>query len=235
MITLPTTKSPPAQLSPNLTLLFGQSKIGKTSMIAQLEDCLLIDTEKGAGFVEAMRVEVGSLAELKEVSIALEKAKSEGKMYKHIAIDTIDNIADWCDERVLYNYNHPKNAAPPKMKANALADIPYGGGYAASREMVMNIVLSFREFTNRLIIVGHRKQTIIGESKVEFASSSLDLTGKLKNHLCANADAIGYVHRDKEGNLLVSFKPSDELEAGSRCAHLKGKIFPFEWKNIFID
>jgi len=85
------------------------------------------------------------------------------------------------------------------------------------------------------LVMRHRKKTIIGESKVEFSSSSLDLTGKLRNLICADSDAIGYVFRDKQNDLRISFQTSDELEVGSRCEHLRGKILDFEWQHIYPD
>ena len=63
---------------------------------------------------------------------------------------------------------------------------------------------------------------------------SLDISGKLKNMIMAHADAIGYMFRDDEDQLMVSFKGGQALEAGSRCKHLKGKVMPFDWKKIYI-
>jgi hypothetical protein len=100
---------------------------------------------------------------------------------------------------------------------------------------VMKMVAAFKNVFPRLIIIGHRKKTIIGETSVEFSSSSLDLTGKLKNLICGDSDAIGYVFRDSDNRLKVSFQGSDELEVGSRSEHLRGKVVEFEWNNIYVD
>ena len=32
----------------------------------------------------------------------------------------------------------------------------------------------------------------------------------------------------------VDYKAKKAVEAGSRCNHLKGKIFPFDWNKIYI-
>ena len=55
---------------------------------------------------------------------------------------------------------------------------------------------------------------------------------KLKNMIMSDCDAIGYVHREEE-ELMVSFKSNEAVEAGSRCEHLKGQIFKFEWNQIY--
>ena len=50
----------------------------------------------------------------------------------------------------------------------------------------------------------------------------------------AQCDAIGYIFRDEDEVLCVSFKSKQSIEAGSRCNHLKGKVFPFDWNKIYI-
>ena len=51
----------------------------------------------------------------------------------------------------------------------------------------------------------------------------------------SSCDAIGYVYRNDKEDLMVSFKANEAIEAGSRCAHLKGKEVKFEWKNIYKE
>ena len=72
------------------------------------------------------------------------------------------------------------------------------------------------------------------DSKAIVEPESLDLTGKLKNMLMADCDAIGYVYRDDEkGKLMISFKANEALEAGSRSPHLRGKDIELKWKSIY--
>ena len=61
---------------------------------------------------------------------------------------------------------------------------------------------------------------------------SLDISGKLKNMIMANADAVGYMFRE-EDDLKVSFQSGKALEAGSRSPHLKGKDVKLTWNNIY--
>lgn len=121
------------------------------------------------------------------------------------------------------------------QKINDVSEIPYGAGFALVRNKVMRVIAALKASFPKLILVGHRKKTIIGENKVEFSSSSLDLTGKLRNLICADSDAIGYVFRDKQNDLKISFQTSDELEVGSRCDHLRGKVLNFQWDLIYPD
>lgn len=216
--------------NPSLLILFGQSKVGKTTMIAKLPNCLIIDTERGTSYVDAMKVNANSIIEFLEVRKAIKEAEHK---YDYIAIDTIDNVIMWVE----------KNVCAAAGVAN-LADIPFGGGYSQVREQMMSIISSFKLLAKHVILVAHRKKTMT-EENTEFAVSSLDISGKLKNVMTADSDAIGYVFRSvtegetadapKKEELMVSFKTSDVIEAGARPEHLRGKIMPFEWKYIFVD
>ena len=47
-------------INPSSLLLYGAPKVGKTSMLSFLDDCLIIDTEKGARMIEGYIQEVNS-------------------------------------------------------------------------------------------------------------------------------------------------------------------------------
>jgi hypothetical protein len=51
-------------------------------------------------------------------------------------------------------------------------------------------------------------------------SANIDLTGKIKSLICANADAIGYMFR-KGNQVFLSFKTNEETTCGARPEHLR--------------
>jgi hypothetical protein len=223
---LPTQPSGPLRRDPKVLIIFGQTKVGKTTMLSKLpaSKYLVIDTEKGSDFLTVNRHQVNNLSELKQVMDEL-TANISKYPYEYIVIDTIDNVIEWFEKWVLM-----------KEGKDTLSEIPYGGGYSQIRERVMGVVGAFKDLDKKLILVGHRKKTSIeNDAKDEFSISTLDISGKLKNFLCADADAIGYVYRDEESKLVITFKPTDFLEAGARPEHLRGMTFPFEWENIYVD
>ena len=85
-----------------------------------------------------------------------------------------------------------------------------------------------------MILVGHLKDKLLDKKGKEVSVKDLDLTGKIKQITCANADAIGYIYREDE-KTMISFDSKEDVTAGSRCAHLKGKTMPLEWDKVFID
>lgn len=207
---------------PKVMLLYGAPKVGKTTVLSQLEDCLIIDTEQGANMIEGYVEEANSREEL----INILKEAKDGHEYKYVAIDTIDKVADWAEKAVCQ-----------EESVTAIADLAYGKGFALVREKVLNTIKAMKTIFPHVIIIGHRKWArAVVDSKAIVEPESLDLTGKLKNMLMADCDAIGYVYRDEEkGKLMVTFKSNESLEAGSRSPHLRGKEIEFKWNLIYKE
>jgi hypothetical protein len=204
---------------PKIMLLYGPPKIGKTTMLSKLDNCLIIDTEKGARMVGGHIIEASNRKELINV---IKEAKA-GHSFKYIALDTIDKVVQWAESAVCEEH-----------QVSALADLPFGKGWGLARDKVMNTIRTLSDTCDHLILIGHRKTAkaiVEGQDTVE--PESLDITGRLKNMIMAESDAIGYVFRDEEEALKVTFKSNDNLEAGSRSAHLRGAIIEFDWKHIY--
>ena len=210
-------------INPGTLLLYGAPKVGKTTMLSVLDDCLIIDTEKGGRMLEGYIQEVNNRDEL--IDLLLEIKESKDVKYKYIAIDTIDKVAEWAEKRVC-----------EEEGVTAIGDLAFGKGYGMVRDKVTKTIQHFKEVTDHLIIIGHRKVAYaVTEGNPIVIPESIDLTGKLKNVVMAACDAIGYVYRNDEEKLMVSFKANEAVEAGSRCKHLKAKNVKFEWKNIYKE
>ena len=208
--------------NPSVLLLYGAPKVGKTTMLSKLDDCLIIDTERGSRMIEGYISEVNTRDELIETLLELKENKDV--KYKYVALDTIDKIAEWAEKRVC-----------EEEGVRAIGDLAFGKGYGMVRDKVTQTIEAFKEVTEHLIIIGHRKVAYaVTDGSTIVIPESIDLTGKLKNVIMSGADAIGYVYRN-EDELMVSFKANDAIEAGSRCPHLKGQEVKFEWKNIYKE
>jgi len=220
---LPTERTQASRKSPRLLTLFGQSKVGKTTTLAQLDNCLIVDTEQGTDMIDAMKVQCNTL---QEVMATLKALRERETQYDYIAIDTIDNIVHWMEEFVCKSEG-----------VKTIGDLEFGKGYAMVRDNVMKIISQLKPLAAKgVILIGHRKKTLIAnDTDIKVNTSSLDLSGKLKNFIMADSDAIGYVFRDSEGVLKVSFMADDETEAGARCEHLRGQVLDFTMSQIYID
>ena len=216
---LEVTKRKAISQDPKILLIYGPPKIGKTTMLSKLDKCLILDTEQGARMVDGHIVEVDS----RKALIDLIKKAKDGHSFKYIALDTIDKVVQWAETAVCEEH-----------EVQSLADLPFGKGWGLARDKVMNTIKTLSSLCDHLIIVGHRKTAkAIVEGNDTIEPESLEITGRLKNMIMADCDAIGYVFRDEEEELKLTFKSNNALEAGSRSPHLRGQILNFDWKNIY--
>jgi hypothetical protein len=230
---LPTEKVKASRKSPKNMIIYGPPKIGKTSILADLENCLIIDLENGSDMIDALKVKVNNLTELAELGREIIK---QGRPYKYVAIDTISKLEEWCEAegKKLYMKTPMGKNFDEKNPGMSILSLPNGAGYLYLRMAYKKWIDRLSILADHIILVGHLKDKMLEKKGKEVAVKDLDLTGKLKQITCANADAVGYIYRD-EDKTMVSFNSLDDITAGSRCAHLKGKTIPLEWSEIFID
>ena len=218
-INLPTTKLPAVTQDPKNLIIYGVPKIGKTTILSHLENCLIIDIEDGSDYVEAMKVKVGTLGELQAVCKAIVEA---GKPYDFIALDTITSLEDFAKPLALREYQSSPQGGG---YTGDILHLPHGAGYGYLRNAVEKIINMVASVTTNLILVGHVKDKALAAAAEATSGSTieLDLTGKLGRILAAKSDAIGFVHRDEDSNLCISFETDGNASAGARPEHLANK------------
>lgn len=105
MANLPTGKIKATRTNPKKMILFGNPKIGKTTALADLDNCLLLDIEGGSDFVDAMKIDVIEesinegilpILSLRRIikQIAAANEENGGYIYKFIALDTVTALED---------------------------------------------------------------------------------------------------------------------------------------------
>ena len=127
---LPKKKRPAIRIDPKRLLLFGPPKIGKTTIVSALEDCLIVDMEEGSDYVEAAVIKVRSLGEFGQLIKALKDDKaSEGKKpYKYIAIDTLTALEDLACKLAVEDYK--KSPMGANYTGTDVRTLPNGAGKA---------------------------------------------------------------------------------------------------------
>ena len=230
---LPKKKVKASRKSPKNMIIYGAPKIGKTTILSELDDCLILDLEEGADMVDALKIKVTSLKELAEIGKEIIK---QDRPYKYIAIDTISKLEEWCEEdaKKLYMTTPMGKNFETKNPGMSVLSLPNGGGYLYLRIAYKKWIDRLNKLADHIILVGHLKDKMLEKKGKEVAVKDLDLTGKIKQITCANADAVGYIYREDD-KTMVSFNSLEDVTAGSRCNHLRGQTMPFEWSKIFID
>lgn len=230
---LPSQPSAPTATDPRILIIYGAPKVGKTTVLSQLPNNLIVDLEKGTEYLNALTIKVNDITEYEQVATLLRQAPGK---YDYIAIDTISTLEDWAEGLATQKYK--KNPTGKNFTEDSVLTLPMGAGYLWLRLAFQELVGLFSGTTKHLILSAHLRDKELVDKKGQGVSfKDLELTGKIRSIITSKADAIGYMYRDlsTDGELWISFKTLEQVACGSRCEHLKGQAFPFDWKKIYTQ
>lgn len=255
-IVLPKAKIAAETQSPKNLIIFSKPKVGKTSLIAELPNCLILDLESGSDYVDAMKLKASSVDEIKEIGQAILEA---GKPYQYIAVDTITALETMCIKEAEKMYaSTPMGSAwikknpdgsinyrdSLKTKYGNVLNLPNGQGYGYLRDAIVKVIEYIKTLAPRVILLGHVKDALLESKGTEVSSMDLDLTGKIKRIVSSQSDAIGYLYRKGNQNILT-FKTKDDVACGARPTHLRNQEivvselteegFKSNWDKVYID
>ena len=111
--------------NPSILLLYGAPKVGKTTTLSQLDNCLILDTEQGARMVGGHILDINGREDL----LDMYRNAEAGHTFKYFALDTIDKLIEWTETQVKQEF-----------QVDAIADLAYGKGFGIVRERVINNV-----------------------------------------------------------------------------------------------
>ena len=232
--------------SPKNLIIFSKPKVGKTTLLSELENCLILDLEDGTDYVDAIKIKAKSVEDIKAIGKAIKEA---GYPYKYVAVDTITALEEMCiplAEDMYSKSSMGKNwFTDGKPKYGTILNMPNGAGYPWLREAFTKVIDYIKTWAPRVILVGHVKDIVLEKNGSEVNALDLDLTGKLKRITSSQSDAIGYLYRKGNKNIL-SFKTSDEISCGARPEHLRNQEMilselgednkvTINWNKIYID
>lgn len=192
----------------------GFMKAGKTEFCINLANKLrtiYFDLERGTKPYIGTFIDVDNLTMFREkmslITNNIEKLKPQ-----LIIIDPIDRLADMIAKWYLKDKN-----------IDNLGDIPYGQGWATTRDILKNLINHCFTLVPLLITVTHVKLSILDESRNNVTFLDMDLPGKTKQYVQAVADGHAIFSRaeneKKENYLKITFdnsSPSILSFAGSR-------------------
>jgi hypothetical protein len=237
-IVLPTSKVKAERVNPKRLIIYSKPKTGKTTAYAGLEDNLIIDLENGSDYVEALKVKVSSLQELLDTGKAI---KAAGNPYKFVTIDTVTALEDMIMPLAIKLYR--ATAMGKNFDGDTVVTLPNGAGYLYIRQAFFQVLDFIDTLAPTIILSGHIKDKVVDDKGEMVMSANIDLTGKIKSLICANADAIGYMYR-KGNQTILSFKTSEEVTCGARPEHLRNQeivisemiddVLSTSWEKVFI-
>lgn len=219
-MTLPTEKTIAKSENPRFLLLFGKPKSGKTTLVAKLDNGLIIDLEGGSEYLECMSVQARTVKDLAETAKALREAN---KPYDYLIIDSGTKLEEVAIK--LAGDNYRKSAIGSKWTGSDIRDLPHGAGYKEIRKAFQYIIDLFKDLTPHLILICHaNEKTFENSDGAEYTEMWPALSGQLAALTCQDADAIGYVYREKN-RTMVSFEGGGKQITEARPLHIRGQKF----------
>ena len=226
-------------------IFFGKPKAGKSSAMAALENNLIIDLEDGYKGLSALVVQARNINDFGDICRALQEEikNNDGKYpYKYITIDNATRLEEMCMGYAITLYR--QTPMGKNYQGTDIRTLPNGSGYLYIRQAVKKVIDMFRGLCETLILVAHTKDKQINFEGQEVNEMTLDLTGRLGDILCGEADAIGYVYR-KKNETIISFEGGENSVREARPTHLRGKKIviaesdennnlTFHWDKIFL-
>lgn len=237
---------PAKSINPRRLLVYSEPKAGKSELFLSLPNSLLLDLEDGSAFGPGTKIDIrelsetidnpknltGSLLYLHTLNQVGAQILKEGRPYDYIILDTAPELEDWCRDDATNMY---KNSVIGKnFKESCVLNLPNGAGYDWLRQSYGKWYNGLVKLPKKcLIILAHvRDKMLVDKEGREVRSGDLDLTGKIRNITCAKADAIGYLYRKSNKEIIdgkvqediwISFRNSD-VNTGNRPKHLMNDI-----------
>ena len=216
-IVLPTKKVKVERNNPKRLIIYSKPKTGKTTAFAGLDDNLILDLENGSEYVEALKIKINSLQDLLDAGKAIKEA---GCPYKYVTVDTVTALEDMIGPLAVKLYKQTSMGS--KYDGTNVLTLPNGAGYLYLRQAFFQVLDFIDTLAPHIILSGHIKDKQVDDKGEMVMAANIDLTGKIKSLICANADAIGYMFR-KGNQTILSFKTVGEVTCGARPEHLRNE------------
>lgn len=212
---LPTQKTPPkASLSDLTVLVYGPSKIGKSTWCSHAEGALFLATEAGLNNLDVFQVPIATWEEL----LTACKEISEGKhAFKTIILDTIDNAYRMCAEHMCQ-----------KFKIEHESDLGYGKGYALVNNEFYRVLNKLALLPYGLFLISHSQEKEIETRTGKHTRIVPTLPEKARKIVIGMVDVILFCDLELTTSAdgkpvqkrVLRTKPNVNYEAGDRTGRL---------------
>jgi hypothetical protein len=212
---LPQTKTARrTSLSDLSVLIYGPSKIGKSTFCANAPDVLFLATEPGLNALEAFQVPITSWGKFLDVCAAVEAGDHP---FQVIVIDTVDNLHKLAAEHVRKT-----------LGITHEADASYGKGFGLVNDELHRVLTKLAFLPYGLILVSHAEEREVTTRTGKITRVVPSLPDKARRIVLALVGAILFVELDESRSAdgqpqqrrVIRTTPHPRYEAGDRTGLL---------------
>lgn len=215
MSILPTAKTEPKPNLADLTVLvYGQTKIGKSTFCSQSEGALFLATEPGLNALDVYQVPILSWDDLLN---ACKEIADGGHPFKTVIIDTIDNAYKFCTDYIV-----------KKFKVEHESDLAYGKGYAIVNNEFQRVLNKLAFLPYGLFLISHAKEIEVDSRTGKYTRIVPTLPDKARKIVLGMVDMVLFCDLEPTAadsgeqvmRRVIRTKPSLYYEAGDRTGRL---------------
>jgi hypothetical protein len=194
--------------------------------IAQLPNCLIIDTEGGSAAHEALTVTPENFAEFIHICNLIKNGPTK---YDFVCIDTIGMVEDWCVTEGTEMYKS-SNTGRNFTGDDVTVGLEHGAGYLWLRKAFKRAIDASIRLAPHVIFTCHIKDKLLtGGSTQDAGIKQMDLTGKISAMFSGKLDAIGQLVRrprliEKEATIKTIGKPDKIVKTQVACPYDDGLL-----------
>ncbi|MDX2177663.1 MAG: ATP-binding protein [Candidatus Sumerlaeia bacterium] len=212
---LPTQKTPKkSALSDVTVLLYGKTKLGKSTLCSHAEGALFLATESGLNHLEVYQ---SPIATWDEMLAACSEIAAGQHPFKTIIIDTVDNAYRMCVEHVCR-----------KFKVEHESDLGYGKGYALINNEFYRVLNKLALLPYGLFLISHAQEKEYETPRGKVMRTVPTIPDKARKIVLGMVDLVLYADVEAVAgeNGVTSFrrvirtKPSPHYEAGDRTGRM---------------
>jgi hypothetical protein len=216
---LPTAKTNPKPDLADLTVLvYGQTKIGKSTFCSNSEGALFLATEPGLNALDVYQVALQSWDDLLNACAEITEGKHP---FKTVIIDTIDNAYKFCTDYIV-----------KKAKIEHESDLGYGKGYALVNNEFQRVLTKLAFLPYGLFLISHAKEIEVDTRTGKYTRVVPTLPDKARKIVLGMVDQVLFCDLDlttgddgaKSIRRVIRTKPSLYYEAGDRTGRLPETI-----------
>lgn len=208
---LPTTKTPPKRSFCDVSiLLYGPSKIGKSTFASQAPDAIFLATEPGLNALEVYQHPITSWPEFLEACAELAKGKHP---FRTVVIDTIDVLYRLCADHICQ-----------KRGLEHESDGAHGKVYGLIKNEIYRVLAKLAHLPYGLILISHSQDRDLETRTGTVTRTVPTLSESFRQIVIGLVDLILYCdvqsEQDENGGRrlrrVIRTKPSPNYDAGDR-------------------
>lgn len=187
-------------------LIYGQPKVGKSTLASQIPNALFLATEKGHNFLQVHKVDINKWEDVLDIGKSLLSQKHN---FKTLVID----IAD-------YFYKHCERYVMDKHQVEHPSDLGFGKGFSLVKDEFTRVVQRLNSVGVGLVFISHAKEKTIKTKTAEWTMMATSLGAGPEGVISGLCDLILYCYITEDGERMMRTKPTKYVLAGDRSKKL---------------